>query len=188
MDSFLHRLGFTNIHHFVSGTHAYPQCLCDATIEVLEANMDDTPVLVLEDDIEQMPGSSFQITIPTHTDAVYLGLSRSAGHPTENRHCGNAVLEVGPTPDLVRVLNMLSGHAIVYCSRRYKQAVVSKLKEKKTSFYNDVLMSQIQYAYSIYAPLTPVFYQSSALNDGRPHEEWATKIVVQGSPPQLPSA
>ena len=130
MDSFLKELGFQHVEHFQSGTDRYPQCLCDATVQILQKNMDDTPFLLLEDDIDLMPGSSFQITIPKTTDAVYFGLSRSAGHPTENRHEGNTVLEAGPD-GLVRVLNMLSGHAILYCSQRYKKAVYDSLSSNK---------------------------------------------------------
>lgn len=187
MDSFLKNLGFQNVHHFQSGTDKYPQCLCDATVQILEAHMDDTPLLLLEDDIELMPGCSFVVPIHTGTDAVYLGLSRSAGHPTENRHYGDTVLE-DLSEDMVRVVNMLSGHAILYCSQRYKKAIVETLKANP-GVYNDVLMSRQQKNFFVFAPRIPVFYQSSALNDGRPHEEWATKIQIFGSsPPRLPSA
>ena len=124
-----------------------------------------------------------------NTDAVYLGFSRSAGHPTENRHEGNAKVEEGPR-GFVRILNMLSGHAILYCSQSYKQAVVDILNEFKKTHYNDVLFSRIQSSYSILGPFIPLFFQSSKWNDGRAHEEWATKITVfnEGKSPRLPSA
>jgi len=187
MDSFLQSLGFQNIVHFQSGTYSYPQCLCDATVKILEEHIDDTPLLVLEDDIELMPGCSFTFTVPKHTDAVYLGLSRSAGHPTENRHLGDTVLE-DYDEQTVLIRNMLSGHAILYVSKRYKEAIVETLKANP-GIYNDVLMSRKQKDFFVFAPKIPIFYQSSTWNDKRPNEEWATKITVSGSfPPRLPSA
>ncbi len=188
MDSFLQASGFTNVHHFQSGTEGYPRCLCEATIAILQDNMNDEPLLLLEDDIELMPQSSFTQIIPIGTDALYLGFSRSAGHPSENRHEGSAVFEKGPD-GFVRVLNMLGGHAILYCSQKYKQAIVNILQSHKETHYNDVLFSRIQKDFLVYAPLTPLFYQSSKWNDGRAHEEWATKVcIVEGEPPRLPSA
>lgn len=189
MDSFLTSNGFTNFQHFQSGTYPYPQCLVEATIHILQANMNDTPLLVLEDDIELMPNSSFTLTIPSTTDAVYLGFSRSAGHPTENRHEGCAKLEEASN-GMVRILNMLGGHAILYCSQAYKQAVVDILTEFKETHYNDVLFSRIQASYYVLSPFIPLFFQSSKWNDGRAHEEWATKITVfhEGKTPRLPPA
>lgn len=186
MDSFLADCGFTNFQHFLTGTDNYPQCLVQATIDILQANMNDTPLLVLEDDIELMPNSSFLLNISSNTDAVYLGFSRSAGHPTENRHEGNAVLEEASN-GMVRIVNMLGGHAILYCSQAYKQAVVDILNMYKETHYNDVLFSRIQASYYVLAPRIPLFFQSSKWNDGRAHEEWATKITVCSTyPPQLP--
>jgi hypothetical protein len=189
MDSFLTDIGFTNFQHFQMAADDYQQSLIQATIDVLQANMNDTPLLLLGDDVELISNSSFVFQKNGVNDAIYLGLSRSAGHPTENRNLGNAVIEEYSPPSMVRVLNMLGSHAILYCSQRYKQAVVDILTQFKLTHHNDILFSRIQSSYYIAAPKIPVFYQSSKWNDGRASVEWNTNLsVCEGYPPQLPPA
>lgn len=174
MDKLLTQLGFTDFHHYKSGTDAYPACLSRATVEILRANPDE-PVLILEDDIETTGQLTFDL--PAGTDAIYFGLSRHAGSRIRNQHEGPAVF--APYSETqVRVLNMLSGHAILYVSAAYKERVAHLLEEHMTTpYYNDVLMSRLQSQFMVLANRKPAFWQSNVFN--HPHNlERVTKFEI----------
>lgn len=151
----LEKIGFNSITHHQSGTNQYPKCLVEATIDILERHTDDMPFLLVEDDIA-WTGIS-KIEFPPDADAIYLGVSFCAGHPEENTHKLYCELQEYSN-STSRVLNMLSAHAILYISKRYKQAVVNQLRANENT-YNDVLMSRIQKQYNIYTVNFPIFYQ-----------------------------
>jgi hypothetical protein len=168
MDNLLSTIGFKDFTHHLSSTENYPSCLNKATIDILENNIDN-PVLILEDDVEWTGIEEF--VFDQTADAIYFGLSRSGGHPTETIHLGDSVFE--PWSDSqAKVLNMLSGHAILYISRRYKEAVIDILKNNVSTFYNDVLLSRLQPNFTILANKKPIFYQSSKFNVGMHEENW----------------
>lgn len=154
---------FSNARHFKSGTENYPSCLLQAFIDILEAHMDDEPLLILEDDVT-FTGRDDEIDIPPNVDAVYLGLSIFRGSSTINHSDG--VHELSAFSDKqVRVLNMLATHAIVYVSKAYKQAVVDTLKPYiGIDYHSDVLISRLHSSFLILANKKPSFYQSSEFN------------------------
>ena len=172
MDNMLNTIGFKDVTHYKSSIDNYPTCLNKATIEILENNLDN-PVLILEDDIE-WTGIN-EIIVDSIADAIYLGLSKSGGHPIDNIHLGDSVFETWSDTQ-VKVINMLSGHAILYISRAYKEAVIKSLKNN-ILFYNDVLISRLQPNFTILANKKPVFYQSSKFNIGMHEENW-TKFEI----------
>lgn len=172
MDNMLNTIGFKDFTHYKSSNENYPTCLNKATIEILENNLDN-PILILEDDIE-WTGIN-EIIFECTADAIYLGLSKSGGHPTDNIHLGNSVFETWSDTQ-VKVINMLSGHAILYISRAYKEAVIESIK-KNMSYSHDVLLSRLQSNFTILANKKPVFYQSSKFNIGIHEENW-TKIEI----------
>jgi hypothetical protein len=167
MDNLLTTIGFKDFTHFVSSTDNYPSCLNKATIDILENNL-DTPVLILEDDIEWTGLDEF-VFDPT-ADAIYLGLSKSGGHPTDNIHLGYSTFEKW-SDSQARVMNMLSGHAILYISRKYKEAVLESFKNNPY-YYNDVLLSRLQSKFRVLANKIPAFYQSSKFNKTMHEENW----------------
>ena len=171
MDNMLNTLGFKNFTHYKSSTDNYPTCLTKANIDILENNL-DTPVLILEDDIE-WTGIN-EVVFDTNVDAIYLGLSKSGGHPTDNIYLGDSTFE-NWSDTQVKVINMLSGHAILYISKRYKEAVIESLKNNML-FYHDVLLSRLQPNFNVLANKKCVFYQSHRFNDGKMNEENTTKI------------
>jgi hypothetical protein len=172
MDNMLNTIGFKDFTHYKSSTDNYPTCLNKATIKILENNLDN-PILILEDDIE-WTGIN-KIVFDPSVDAIYFGLSKSGGHPTDNIYLGDSVFQ--PWSDTqVKVINMLSGHAILYISRAYKEAVIESLKNN-ILYYNDVLLSRLQPKFTILANKKPVFYQSSKFNDGTHEENW-TKFEI----------
>lgn len=174
MDQLLKRIGFKDIIHFKSSTENYPDCLCKATIDILTTYMEE-PFLLLEDDVEFTGNSNLDI-VP-EADAIYCGLSLSAGDPLHNSHKGTLQYE-HYSDTQVRILNMLGGHAVFYASKRYKHAVIDILRANiGEKYYNDVLISRIQSKYLVLANKIPAFYQSARFNKGT-HEEEYTKITI----------
>jgi hypothetical protein len=173
MDLFLKQNGFENVTHYKSSAEAYPKCLCLATIDILESHLDE-PFLLLEDDVETT--GQFSIEIPADADAIYLGLSRYGGSRVHNYDEGASKFEPYSNTH-VRVMNMLTAHAIVYLTRSYKEAVIKILRaHSNTNYFNDVLLSRIQQDHRVYATKTPVFWQSTLFN--KPQLEYATKIKL----------
>lgn len=165
MFDFLQKLGFKNVIMFKSGTELYPRCHIQATYDILKSRIDDSPFLFLEDDVELTEwGNDMNIDIPENTDAFYLGFSKYAGSLTNQ--CGNGYNSVNVShisDKNIRIINMLSHHAVLYISRRYKEAVMNQMETLLNSdqfAWTDVTISRIQEKYNIFAYKYPFFYQS----------------------------
>jgi len=177
MEALLTRHGFTNWQHYKSGTEKYPKCLSDAICDILSQNLDE-PVLILEDDVETSGRMDFDM--PDGCDLIYFGLSRCGGSATINRWEGNSKF-ADFSASQVRVLNMLSTHAMVYISRSIKEEYIQILRNAGT-YYNDILMSRIQPKYLVLANRIPAFWQSNRFN--LPHNlERVTKICIPSISP-----
>ena len=175
MEALLSRIGFKHITHFKSSSESYPECLSKATIAILSAHLNDDPFLLLEDDVQQYKplNADTDLDIPEDADAFYLGFSRSGGHRTENKCDGEAaVLFKNP---YIQILNMLSAHAIVYKSKRYKQRVIDELQAQTTLTHSDVILSRLHPEFYVYGYCYPLFYQSKDFGNTR-HVENATKF------------
>jgi WD40 repeat protein len=137
MEELLTRIGFSSdrIEHFKSSTENYPDCLAKANIEILTKYMNE-PVLILEDDVEFTGVEEFDMI--KEADAIYFGLSTSAGHPTHNIHHGLAQYTCY-SESQVRIWNMLATHAILYISATYKAAVIKTIEEH-TDFIRDIVV------------------------------------------------
>jgi hypothetical protein len=179
MDTLLAANGFKDVVHYTSGSESYPNCLSLATINILKMNMDN-PVLIIEDDVEIKNMDDFDF--PPEADAIYFGLSKWAGHKTENHFKGRSIFEKY-SKNQVRIINMLSTHAILYISRSYKEAIINNMNEAIiTNSYNDIMMSRIQHKFQVLANTVPTFYQSLKFNQGQmdPYDniQLSTKIAV----------
>ena len=178
MENLLKSKGFKDVVHFKSGNERYPLCLTIAIKDVLTKYLDE-PILVLEDDVEIFGTTEF--TIPINTDAIYLGLSQCASHPTENYNVYYSQFE--PYSDTqVKVINMLSSHAILYLSKRYKEKVISVMEgciKSSDRYVSDMEVSRIQRDFNVYANKLPTFFQSNKFNNSTTFNvEWATKIQI----------
>ena len=175
MDALLTRVGFPSerIEHFKSSTEDYPDCLSNAIIAILTKYMNE-PVLILEDDVEFTGVEEFEFV--ADADAIYIGLSTSAGHPTKNSHQGSAQYTYYSASQ-VRIRNMLGGHAILYVSAAYKHAVIESFQAHiGQRYHTDVLMSRLHPHFLILANCRPSFYQSAAFNNTN-HVESITKVA-----------
>ncbi|CAB4580067.1 MAG: hypothetical protein F2563_04385 [Actinobacteria bacterium] len=177
METLCAELGFKDVVHWQSGKENYPECLNLATIQVLEEFADE-PILLLEDDVEAQGLREFEV--PDDADAVYLGLSKLAGNKIQNKNLDLGTATFEPySPEQVRVMNMLSAHAIYYNSPVFKRAVVGYLRSYiGTKYYNDVLLSRIQPCFRVYANKKPLFYQSNRFN-GTNNMEYLTKFEIK---------
>lgn len=162
----LQTLGFKHIEHFKSDDIPYPRCLVKATRDILQKYINE-PVLILEDDIAYT--DHYLVDIPDDADAFYLGLSEvgatESTHPF--RECDLCPSQFESTPSLhtVRIKNMLSAHAVLYLTRRYKEAVIHAMNRAlECGNTNDISLARLQSDYNIYGSTIPVFYQSRAFN------------------------
>jgi hypothetical protein len=163
MHELLQAIGFKSITHYKSGCEAYPSCLVNATVDILNKHMNDEPVIILEDDIEMYRdlNSETLIDMPDDCDAFYLGFSKSGGSKTRNSHEGPSIVRhISDTH--IRILNMLCTHAIIYVSQRYKERVIKELNTIKehVGYFNDVVIARLHPEYKIYGYHYPLFYQS----------------------------
>jgi hypothetical protein len=180
MDRLLNSIGFKSIIHFKSGTEEYPTCLAKATIVVLNQFLNDEPVIILEDDIEAFLelNDKTDIIIPEDTDAFYLGFSMCGGSKTDNVDDGPCIIEKY-SDTYIRILNMLSAHAILYKSKIYKKDIIKSLSSiiGKDGYYNDVVIARLQSSYNIYGYYYPFFYQSHKFGNVQ-HVENCTKFRI----------
>ena len=147
-------IGNKFIKHEKSG-NKYPDSLNDAHVNILRKNVDDVPVLILEDDVKW--DGTMELEVPNDADAVYLG----------NSNRGNTLLK---WPSLskfdskyYRVYSMRATHAIIYISSRYKIAAANSIENGGVVL--DESLANIQKNYKIYTRDKPVFYQADTPND-----------------------
>jgi hypothetical protein len=178
MDELLNSIGFKDIVHFKSETNSYPLCLTIAFRDILLKYIDE-PIIILEDDVDSFP--IYEFTIPLNADALYLGLSICAADSEKYCPYLYSQFETYSTSQVI-VKNMLATHAILYISRRYKEAVIHEMKECIKSYdryISDMAIAKIQKTYNIYANKIPTFYQSRQYNkEAKFDVEGATKIRV----------
>lgn len=174
MTNLLEKIGFKNIIHYKSSSLKYPQCLTLATIDIL-TKYNSEPILLLEDDVEYTGIDSFDFV--ADADAIYFGVSRSGGHPRLNTHQGGCKV-VPYSINQVRVMNMLTTHAILYISSKYKNAVIDQLKKHLLN-HSDVMISRLQPNFKVLANKAPSFYQAAHLNNGNHNIQKHTLIVFK---------
>jgi len=179
MDALLTTMGFKEIIHFKSGTEAYPECLAIAIKNILTTYMEE-PFLLLEDDVESTNQMEFDYV--EDADAIYFGLSIWKGSFIKNVCEGSAQFECY-SKNQVRVLNMLSGHAILFISKKYKKAVIDALTSTIVPLMqSDILMARMHRQFKVLANIVPTFYQSLQFNqeqtDPLNNVETSTKIQI----------
>jgi hypothetical protein len=120
------------------------------------------PFICLEDDCNVTPWFRHVINVPEDADGVYLGISKWSMHP----HYDKAIMEYqgGPLdqhPEVVRLVNMLSNHAVLFLTRRWAEACLAAYQKTATweSPDYDIIQSRIMASFNVYALKSPVFYQ-----------------------------
>ena len=159
----------------------YPRCLArsnrDILFENLQTNPDD-PLLILEDDVD-WNGQEF-FSVPHGTDAIWLGSSTCRASRVKNHHVVKAEL-ADWNAGWVRVINMLSTHAVLYLSRRFKEMALQQFEADLLApdpTHIDILLGRQQSKFQVLAPRgLPVFVQSALFNSKHAHE--ATLQVLE---------
>jgi hypothetical protein len=134
-------------------------------IDLLTNNKNITPFLILEDDIGIGLGYKNKIEVPDDVDAIYLGYSMwgydlKRAKIFSKMDTPTTIKKI--TNNLYKISNMLSTHAILYCSKRYCEAAANIMKETLTTqnWHCDYAAALIQKNFNIYAPSSPFFVQN----------------------------
>jgi hypothetical protein len=155
-------IGFKSVSHVKSELEPMytTRCLLQATIDAIEL-FPNHPFILFEDDIEWC-GQQAIPQYPENADAVYLGFSDAGTSYTVNKCDGPATFEKA-TESYARVTNMLSGHAILMISEKYKKTVCDlfrNLISQKDPLISDVCLARMQKGLRVYAPYgRSIFYQ-----------------------------
>lgn len=157
----LKKHGFENVSTATS-PEKYPIGVSLTKINILRENLNDEPVLIVEDDIEITSIPPY-IEVPDDTDAVYLGLSLCGTHDSLNVGIRGLARVVNLKNGYSKVSNMLGNHAIVYISKKYKTGVMHAI-EDRLEIVLDVVISRLQPLYNILCLNEPVFYQNDPTN------------------------
>lgn len=120
-----------------------------------------TPFILFEDDcVFCGQYDQLKIKVPEDIDALYLGVS-SWGRM--NGHNGPYLQYDKSSDNLLKIYNMLGGHAIAYLSEEYKKMCerVSYHAGYIIKNYQDVGFAEVQKFFNVYSLATPMFYQTS---------------------------
>ena len=156
-------LKISNVNHYKSAINKddYFAELKKSTADILEQNLNDEPILIVEDDINVTSWYLYKditVEIPDNADAVYLGIYRFAIDSQRDYWYLESIRE--PFSDnLVRVFNMLGAHAVIYKSKKYKQHIIDLFRDTSNTTKNDVLLARNLYLFNIYGYINPIFYQ-----------------------------
>ena len=138
-------------------------------IEILKKRLNDhfKPFLLLEDDCSRTKWFRYTLSIPADTDAVYVGLSVYGIHPYIPQGYPNLVswTQVSDEPELVKLKNMLSTHAILFVSQRWTEMCLQCFEKTLASVPGsgncdyDILLCRSLPLFNTYALRKPLFYQ-----------------------------
>jgi len=162
LENLLANMGFKNVIRLPAVLNNDKPKIGLASSHFLALNLFKPPFIILEDDVDIMHFQPF-LEIPDESHALYLGNSQwgyssgFSGFYLKYSHVSNF-------PELVRIYNMLSSHAILYLSDEYVEMC------KKTAFYCstfekyplpfDVPIAYIQRFFNIFAVNRPFFVQT----------------------------
>ena len=160
-ESQLTELGIKSITRIPAIRHTYGAAGTPRSmLKALEKAHNGQPFVLMEDDVAVKRWEPI-IEIPDDADAFYLGIS---GWGRMNSHSGPFVQWENVSDEILRVYNMLSGHAIMYISDRYIDIA------KRIAYhagYNiedhvDIGFAEVQRWHNVYAFDDPYFYQTSS--------------------------
>lgn len=138
-------------------------------INVLNKNLNNEPLLILEDDVRESQYYNSSITVNPDSDAIYLGYSNWAADPYRAKmsmlDCAASATKKG---DLYQIKNVTSAHAILYISKKYKEACATEAKkylyDTSGNRHCDVVYAKLQNNFNVYATAQHYFYQNCPRN------------------------
>ena len=152
--------GIKSINRIPAVRHSNGFAGCARTVSDFLHQITEGPFVLIEDDIEVKQWDPI-IEVPDDADALYLGIS---GWGRMNGHSGPFVQWEQVDGNLLRVYNMLSGHAIVYLSGEWVEMARRCCHHAGyvIESYYDVQIAEVQRFFNIYALDDPYFYQTSS--------------------------
>jgi hypothetical protein len=134
-----------DIYHFMGCGQSH--------IDILESLQYDTPLLILEDDVEFAEDFNPIIDIPDDSDGIYLGVSSGNRYYASKRYNEN----------YLRIGGILAAHAILYVTPTYRQNMADVGNHCLNVLQQpwDLGTAQIQFYHRVYATNQPLFYQSN---------------------------
>jgi len=170
MEKIFYDHGFSNVHRSpgvivpnenvcVGISHAFRNAF-----ELAFSVSNGGPFLMFEDDLVIRDAFTTEIDIPNNYDACYLGISTWARvNGISGPYLRGELLE--SRSDIIRIHNMLSGHAILYSGNEYSKVIHAKMtKAIQEKTYQDIEFAETMGDYNVYAFADPLFYQSSSEN------------------------
>jgi hypothetical protein len=154
-------------------------------LKALRAAEGQLPLLVLEDDIAVSEHYTPILTVPDDADAVWLGASIFGAVSIVN-YVGFIHMQLADEAehDLLRVHNLLSTHAILYLTERFRRAAVNSITKCVVDLGRppDCGLAMIESDFNVYAVKEMRFYQAAELQPpGRAVlEEW-TRLTLKPS-------
>ena len=122
------------------------------------------PFIFMEDDCSTTQWFRYEVPVPEDADAVYLGISIWGMHG-DRAH--PYVIKEPVSDDIVRVLNMLSTHAVLILSKRWVENVLKCYEYAYSAMENpqefDVPVARSMPGYQVYALKKPLFYQDAKM-------------------------
>lgn len=142
-------------------------CMMSNQKSIKESLNYDHPVLILEDDCDITKWYNPIIEIPDDADAVYLGTSVRGLIDDWKYHdyrtfpiWRNKPTLLGDFGQVYKIKNMLSTHAILFVSKRYKEYCMNLVEYRSIDDLPvDVIYAAGMKDYNIYATKEPFFYQ-----------------------------
>jgi hypothetical protein len=181
MVQMLDRLGYKNTkisacaHEYIDGfvckngnTKSYI-----AALEIA-ANCDE-PCIVFEDDANTTIWHRDIVDVPDDADALWIGTS-CFGLVKGWRQMSicDDIFKIVPTlvgdfGDVYKVRNMLSAHAIVFISQRYKFEMINYLRYCfNEAIPPDIIFAETMKHFNIYACKEPLFFQDDKTHNSQP--------------------
>jgi len=159
-ENHLKALGIKSINRINAVPHSNGFAGCARTVSDFLHQITEGPFVLIEDDIDVKRWDPI-IEVPDDADALYLGIS---GWGRMNGHSGPFVQWEQVDDNLLRVYNMLSGHAIAYLSGEWVEMARRCCHHAGyvIESYYDVQIAEVQRFFNIYALDDPYFYQTSS--------------------------
>ena len=135
------------------------------------SQLDFKPFIILEDDCDINLDVKFDIDYKKYDmDAIYLGISKCNADKSFLTFDKNWKLKIKDIDDTYfQIFNMLSTHAILYCSRDYVKFLYKYLCDiyikQSSDIPFDLYFARIQSIRTIYALKNPIFYQNDLTNN-----------------------
>lgn len=134
-----------------------------------------TPFVLLEDDVE-LYSQNFQVQIPSDASAVYLGNS-AWGFEGGKARTKVRFEFMQNFPNVLRIENMLSTHAILFLDQYFLRASLDALSSliSNTEIENprvDMAYANSQKLYRVYCLNKPIFYQKNSKSSMTNNEKY----------------